>query len=227
MNDVADLPRVTVVVLSHRFDLAIDAMKSVKAQSYPESQIDLRLEHALDYYPDKFNNAWAGTRGKYLVFLPDDDTLCPEFITRHVEEAERADADLVFSDFYVTGRLTMKWHLPTFDSEILRMYAVPWMTFLVKREFWASLPQGTRGECGGWDGDQVFGDWDAGIRMYRHGAKTVQLRNEYLWNRSEHKRSASFLAQTPEMDAALVMLRKKHSAMAIPFAATQEDLLHG
>lgn len=207
------LPIVSVIVLSHRFDLAIDAMKSVKAQSYPH--VDLRLEHALDYYPDKFNNAAAGCRGKYLVFLPDDDTLCPEFVTRHVEEAERANADLVFSDFYVTGRLTMKWHLPQFDAEVLRMYAVPWMTFLVRADFWRSLPRGTRGEIGGWDGDQVFSDWDAGIRMYQAGARTVQLRGEYLWNRSEHTESASFLVGAEAMADALAQLRRKHSAMAI------------
>ena len=220
MTDV--LPRVAVIVLSHRFDLAIEAMRSVKAQTYPAELIDLRLEHATGYDEDKFNRAWAGCRATYLIFLPDDDTLHPEFVTRTVTEAERVGADLVITDHLVTGRLTMQWRLPAFDAEVLRLYAVPWMTFLVRRTFWAALPNGTRGETGGWDGAQPYSDWDAAIRMYQAGAKTVQLRGEFLWNRSEHKNAGSWIMDTAAHDAALLQLRRKHSAMASPPAARLE-----
>jgi hypothetical protein len=207
-------PRVSVIVLSHRFDLAVEAMRSVKAQSYPADRIDLRLEHALDYYPDKFNHAWAGCRGTYFVFLPDDDTLDPEFVTRTVTAAERANADLVITDHYVTGRLKLQWRLPVFDAEVLRLYACPWMTFLVRADFWRNLPNGTRGEPGGWDGAQAYSDWDAGIRMYQAGANTVQLSGEFLWNRSEHRNAGSWLMDRDTHAAALAQLRRKHSAMA-------------
>jgi glycosyltransferase involved in cell wall biosynthesis len=211
-NENSALPRVSVVILSHRFDLALEAARSIKAQSYPNIEIVWKYHEA--YWPEKFNEAWAAASGKYLVFLPDDDTLEPEFAARHVAEAERATADLVFSDFYVTGKLRLKWHLPAFDAEVLRVHCVPFMTFLVRREFWENLPNGTHGARGGWDGNQAYSDWDADIRMYQAHAKAVHLRGEFLWTRAEHAKAGSRLMDDAAHAAALRALRDKHSAMA-------------
>lgn len=210
---MSTLPRVSVVVLSHRFDMAIDAMRSVKAQSYPQDLIELRLHHSVDYHPQKFNDAARGLRGKYLIFLPDDDTLGPEFITRTVTEAERAQADCVITDHYVVGRLTLKWNLPLFDIEVLRLSAVPWLTFLIRQETWWQLPGGTDGAVGGWDGNLYHADWDVGIRLARAGAKVVQLHGEYLWNRLEHPQAASALATQDHDAESLRLLRAKHAWM--------------
>ena len=168
------------------------------------------MKHHPAYSQTKFNEAWAGASGKYLVFLPDDDTLLPTFVERHVTEAEKADADMVYSDFFVTGPLTLKWHLPAFDREILRLYCVPYFTFLVRTAFWRTLPNGYQGQPGGWDGALSHCDWDAAIRLYDAHAKVVHLEREYLWNRSKHDASSSTLLSTPQYDVALRALRDKH-----------------
>ena len=200
---MTDRPIVSVIVLSHRFELAIDAMRSVKAQTYPEDRVELLLKHSLRYYPAKFNQAWQGAEGKYLVFLPDDDTLEPNFVERLTEVAEADALDFVYSDHYVTGRLKLKWWMPDFDAALLRLYAVPWMTFLVRTEFWRAI--------GGWDGSQAYSDWDAGIRMLEAKARAKHLKGEFLWNRSEHRNSGSWLMDTAAHDEALRQLREKHS----------------
>jgi hypothetical protein len=206
VSPVTDLPRVSVIVLSHRFEMAVAAMRSVKAQTY--GNVELILKHAEQYWPEKFQESWQGASGEYLVFLPDDDTLEESFVKRHVEAAEERSADLVYSDFYVTGRLRLKWHLPAFDAEVLRLHCVPYMTFLVRRDFWERV--------GGWDGSLAYSDWDAAIRMYQAHALAVHLAGEFLWNRSEHAQAGSRLMDTPAHDTALRALRDKHSAMAQP-----------
>lgn len=202
---MSDLPFVSVIVLSHRFNMALDAMQSVKRQSYPQQRLDLLLKHNEGpYYPDKFNAACAAAEGTYLVFLPDDDWLGEEFVTRHVAVAEATGAQMVYSDFLVDARLHLKWHLPPFTPESLRKWCVPYMTFLVRADFWR--------EIGGWDGAQAYSDWDADIRMLQAGGRVTHLTKEFLWTRREHPLSGSSLMDTATHDAALAQLRAKHAA---------------
>lgn len=209
---MSDLPIVSVVVLSHRFDMALDAMRSVKAQSYPEDHVQLRLHHELPYYPEKFNDAARGCRGKYLIFLPDDDTLEPEFITETVAEAERTNADAVITDHYVAGPLRLRWIMPMFDAEVLRMHAIPWITFLIRAGTFWTLPNGADAQIGGWDGTLFHADWDMGIRLYQAKAKVVQL-HRFLWNRTDHRNAASRMTTEAEGVDAMRALRDKHAWM--------------
>ena len=213
LNAPDETPRVSVIVLSHRPDCYPRALASVAAQTY--ENVETILLHHKRYELDKFNRAALGASGKYLVFLPDDDELLPTFVARHVEEAERVNADVVYSDLYVTGPLLLKFQLPAFDREILRLHCVPYFTFMVRADFWRTLPNGYQGHPGGWDGSLSHCDWDAGIRMYAAGAKVVHLEREFLWNRAHHAQSASLLMTKDQADAALVALRRKHAVSVL------------
>jgi len=193
-------PRVSVVIIGHRPALAVAAIASAHVQTY--KNIEVLYKSHPELWPEKFNEAWAGASGTYLVFLPDDDTLLPTFVQRHVEAMEMVSADMAYSDFYVTGPLLLKWHLPPFTRGILRTTCVPYFTFMVRADFWRSI--------GGWH-DIPHCDWDAGIRMLEAGANVVQLPNEYLWNRSHNPQSLSVLMTTGEFDAALFALKDAHA----------------
>ncbi len=193
-------PRVSVVIIGHRPALAVAAIASAHAQTYPNVEV-LYKSHP-DLWPEKFNQAWAGASGKYLVFLPDDDTLNPTFVERHVEMMEACHADMAYSDFYVTGPLLLKWHLPPFTRAILRTTCVPYMTFMVRADFWRKI--------GGWRYIPHC-DWDAGIRMLEANANVIQLPNEYLWNRSHNPQSSSVLTTTEAFDGFLRTLKAAHA----------------
>ena len=90
------------------------------------------------------------------------------------------------------------------------------MTFLIRADYFNGLPEGLNGRRGGWDTEQGYADWDLGIRMAKYGGNVIQLRGEYLWNRTEHRNSGSWLMDDAACDAALRQLRAKHSAMARP-----------
>lgn len=197
---MTDSPRVSVIVLSHRKEFFPTAIQSVLAQTYPN--VEIILKYHPEYSTTKFQESWQSASGKYLAFLPDDDTLEPEFCERLVSVAEAAGADLAFSDHYVTGPLKLKWQFPLWDREILRLACVPFMTFVVRTDFWR--------EIGGWDGALMYSDWDAAIRMYAGGARVVQLRQEYLWNRTHHGNAGSANMTTADSAAALLALRDKH-----------------
>lgn len=193
-------PLVSVIVLSHRKEFFPAAIDSVVAQTYPNIEIILKFNPG-PYYPEKFNEAWAGARGKYLVFLPDDDTLEPDFVARHVAVAEDELACMVYSDFYVTGPLKLKWHFPAWTATALRLFCVPYMTFLVRRDVFADMA--------GWDGDMIYADRDFGLRLWLRGAKVVHIPREFLWSRLHHGTAGSNLMTGAQDQEALAQLRVK------------------
>ena len=208
---MAETPLVSVIVLSHRWTLMLEAIESVNAQTYDPARVELLLKHNKGpYYVEKWNQAWQGAAGKYLVFLPDDDWLHPTFLERHVGLAEATGADMVYSDFLVHDRLQLQWHLPPFTRESLRVAAVPFMTFLVRQDFWRGV--------GGWDGVQQYADWDVSIRMWEQRAKVAHLTKEFLWTRRNHPLSGSVMMSDAEHTAGLAQLKGKHRAF---FAGTE------
>lgn len=205
-------PRVSVCILSHRPHFLPLALASVWRQTYTDYEIVIK--YAAPYWADKMNSLVAGARGEFVLILCDDDELDPDCLAKLVAEADRTGADLVYSDVAVIGAYEndpvfkgqrVHLQLPAFDAEVLRMHCVPYITALMRREFFARL--------GWYDGTQPYLDWDLWIRACQAGCRAAHLRFQYLfWPRS-HDANGSKLMDNPE---ALRLLRQKHSALAQP-----------
>lgn len=196
-------PLVSVLILSHRPALYLEARASVYAQTFTDYEIVSK--ESPKYWGEKLNDLARGASGRWLCILCDDDTLSPTYLEKTLAAATlRPDASIIYTDLLIFGRLTVPLRLPEFDAEVLRMYCVPWMTCLIDRQLWNTL--------GGYDPEQRYGDWDFYIRACKAGAVAVHVREPLVGVR-DHQRAGSAIMDTAQHDAALRALRQKHSAL--------------
>lgn len=212
---MADTPLVSVLILSHRPALYLEARASVLAQTFTDYEIVSK--ESPTYWGEKLNDLARGASGRWLCILCDDDTLTPTYLEKTLAAATlRPDASIIYTDLLVFGRLTVPLRLPEFDAEVLRMYCVPWMTCLIDRRLWNGeahadykpLP----GTVAGYDPKQRYGDWDFYIRACQGGAVAVHVREPLVGVR-DHQQAGSAIMDTAQHDAALRALRQKHSAL--------------
>lgn len=196
-------PLVSVIVLSHREEFYPRAVRSAVTQKYPALEVLLKY-NAAPYYVGKFSEAWQGAAGKYFVFLPDDDLLRVDFVSRLVEQAERENADMAFANYWSEkGGFRFTFPFCDFTRENLQKWCVPHMTFLVRRDTFAQL--------GGWDETMTYADWDFAIRFLEAGKKAVHV-PEFLYHRSVHGEAGSVQMSHAVHAAALAQLKHKHAA---------------
>lgn len=207
------MPRVSVIILSHRPAFLPLAIASVQAQTYRD--VEIVVKHAADYWPNKMAEAMRAASGELLVPLCDDDELAPTFLARHVEMLDASGSNLVYSDSEVIGsyhgtgpgmlRAPLRINLPDFSLEILRQACVPYITAMFTRKLYDDV--------GGYDGEQPFIDWDLDIRFAQAGALAWHLRGEYLYRQRHHGANCSVeMERTGAMADALKRLRTKHAA---------------
>jgi glycosyltransferase involved in cell wall biosynthesis len=189
------MPKVSVIILSHRPDLLPEAFASALQQTYRDREIVVKFCEA--YWDDKLNEAVRATSSPYFVVLCDDDKLAPTYLARTVEEIERTGADIAYTDNQVFGIMPMKQGLPDFSLATLNTDCVPHFTALCRRDMFDAV--------GGYDGAVTYMDWDFWYRCAQHGADAVHLKGEYLFhyrvwgtNGSRELSHATCLAQLQE-----------------------------
>ena len=95
--------RVTVLILSHRGEMCMDAWRSVIGQTqyrkHPGS-VQILVQHCQEYWWGKASEALSIAQGDWLLVLCDDDLLPPKALERMLAVADAADPtpDLIYSD---------------------------------------------------------------------------------------------------------------------------------
>lgn len=193
------MPRASVIILSHRAELLPDAFGSAHAQTYADTEIIVK--YSAQYWPEKLNEAIRASSGEYFTVLCDDDLLQPTFLERTIAEADKAHADLAYTDHEIFGPLPLKWSFANlvWNRETLKTHCLPHFTALNRRDLFEKV--------GGYDGAMSHTDWDYYWRCMEAGATAVHLPNEYLWKYRAHAGNGSrdFVG-----DSHLAQLRAKH-----------------
>ena len=174
------MPRVSVVILSHRLPMVAEAIASVGAQT--AQPLQLLVQHSALAWPEKLNAAITATVGEFFVVLCDDDLLAPSFVAECLAWSD--DADIVYTDRRHFRDGTDPWM-----GEIVRMheaavgrdgpcavtiqseqfaFGAPFpMTCLVRRSFWDAL--------GGFDPTMPHTDTEFWYRAARAKARGVYV----------------------------------------------------
>lgn len=207
------MPRTAIVILSHRAELLSRAFGSAHAQTYPDKEIIVKYSDT-PWWPEKINEAVRGSDSEYFAILCDDDTLRPDFLTRTVEAADEAHADIAYTDHKVKHDLIeLNWQLPAFSLDVLKTSCVPHFTALTRRDLFERV--------GGYDGTQKHADWDFWLRCAKAGATAVHV-PAFCWTWTAGAQNSSSAAEFVG-DKAVEQLRRKHPEV-IAFNAGREKL---
>lgn len=230
------LPKVTIVILSHRKQLVGQAEASARNQTYPNVQVVTQYD--TDAWPTKLNEVVAIAKGEYIVVLCDDDVLAPTFVEETMAVALGSDADIVYTDrraFYddeepSTAR-HFRLHGDAFDGgpeqhayritfhveQFLYGSSLP-MTCLMRKTLWDRL--------GGHDVFMPHSDTELWYRAVEAGAVTCYLPQPLFWYRYH---AGQMSRQVATLNPALRAFHRKHfltfgaiMAEATPFAGPED-----
>lgn len=184
------MPRVSVVILSHRPAMLRQALDSVLAQTEPGVQIV--VQYCSEAWPTKLNEAVNATTGTYVVILCDDDLLHPAYLERCLLVAEQG-ADITYTDRRVFRSeppergFHFRMHGDQFrgpefywmemDPEGFRFGSSLPMTCMIRRTWWDRM--------GGHDTLMPHSDTEFWYRSVVNGAKCGYLPEPLFWYR-EH-----------------------------------------
>lgn len=121
---------------------------------------------------DALNRAFARSRGRWIAWLNADEFYLPQGLTRLLEAAETARADLVYGDVVfvdVDGACIRLVPQHPFHPTLLRWYGnfIASCGVLIRREILNGTP---------WDTSlRIAMDWDLYLRLARLGARFVYL----------------------------------------------------
>lgn len=198
------MPKVSIVILSHRVGMLPEAFASAQQQTFKDREIVVKFSE--EYWGDKLNDAIRGCSGEYFVVLCDDDKLDPTYVERTVAELERQRTDIAYTDNQVFGTVKFRHALRPFSLETLQLHCVPHFTALCKKSLWFQV--------GGFDGEQPYIDWDFWYRCAERGATAAYLAGEHLfWYRSTNANGS----RTMDNRLALAKLKAKHPGIQASF----------
>lgn len=212
---MAFVPSVSIVILSHRRHLMVEAWQSAVAQTAPDVQI--LVQYAERAWPEKLNEAVNASRGEFIVILCDDDLLDPTYVSRCLALA-REGADIVYTDRRVwqdgtepASGVHFRQHGEAFsgpdcywiqhDLDGFRLGSSLPMTCLIRRSLWDRLD--------GHDPQMPHSDTEFWYRAVLAGAKCGYIPEPLFWYR-EHAAQSSRV--NDQMLAFLYAFHRKHFA---------------
>lgn len=195
------MPRVSIVILSHRPELMPEAFRSAVNQTYKDREIVVKFFDG-EWWPEKLNEAIRGTSGEQFAVLCDDDSLAPTWLARCVEAMDFERTPIAYTDNQVFGLMDMRYALPDFSRDILALHCVPHFTALTSRQLWEDV--------GGYDGTQQHVDWDFWATCAEHGATAAHVREHLFGYRVTHTNSSRAFNDAD----AMALLRRKHPWIA-------------
>lgn len=208
------LPRVSIVILSHRRELVGEAEASARGQTY--ANIEVVTKYCPLGWPTKLNEAVSATRGEWVVLLCDDDLLAPTYVEDLMWFAHAADVLYTDRLHFHTGQPRDDWKLVRMHSDVpllkareaVRCTIRPWtfvfgsplpMTIMVRRALWNRLA--------GYDGTVHHADTEFLYRAIRAGARMGYVPKPLFWYR-EHAGQVSRVGDT--MTKAMYDFHRKH-----------------
>lgn len=191
------MPRVSLIVLSHRPELLRESFGSCVAQTYKDREIVVKFFDG-PIWKEKMNEAVRGTSGEQFAFLSDDDSLHPTWLAKCVEAMDREHTDIAYTDNVTFGAYQMRLALPDFSRATVALHCVPHFTALTSRALFEAV--------GGYDCTQAHVDWDFWAACAEHGATAAHVREHLFGYRLGTNNESRALDEA----ASLAMLRRKH-----------------
>ncbi|MCR4340151.1 MAG: hypothetical protein NUW01_09745 [Gemmatimonadaceae bacterium] len=209
------MPKVSVVLLSHRHEFLPGAIASIAAQTHGDIQLIVNHDSG-PIWPTKFNDIADAAVGEWLVPYCDDDLLDPTYIQTCLRYAK--GADVVYTDrrVFQDGANPREgfWfhtHGPAFvDKKFYPITLLPQnfafgaslpMTIMVRREWWKKL--------GGYDTQAPHTDTEFFFRSAMAGAKFHYIPLPLFWYREHPKQ---FSRTEPSMLNAMRYFHRKYFA---------------
>lgn len=211
------MPKVTVVILSHRAHFLPGVLASVKAQTHPDVQII--VQHDVENWGTKFNEAASIAKGEWILPLCDDDLLDPRYLERCLDIA--GNADIVYTDRYMfpdgtepqTGHRDhlfgpaygpemsgdRGYFITDIPPEFFQMGATLPMTCLIRTTWWNAL--------GGYDPQMPHADTEFWYRSSQAGAIMHYVPEPLFWYRQH---DGQYSKTHPSMLDAMQAFHAKH-----------------
>lgn len=197
------MPRVAVIILSHRADLLPQAFASALGQTYRDREIVVKYAEA--WWAEKLNEAIASSRSELFVVLCDDDKLRPSYLEETIAALDRDDTDFAYTDNLNFGPMVVKQTLPDFSLHAVQRDCVPHFTALTRRSLWERV--------GGYDATQPYLDWDFWLRAAKADARGTHLTGRFLFDYRIGPQNGSRGMSHRECMAAL---QRKHPDVVLP-----------
>ncbi len=195
------MPRVSLIVLSHREELVMEAFRACVKQTDKDREVLVKFYDG-PWYAEKMNEAVRGTSGERFAFLCDDDSLHPSWLAKCNAAMDRDGTDIGYTDNVSFGAYRMQLALPDFSRETVALHCVPHFTALTSRALFDKV--------GGYDGNQSHVDWDFWASCAEVGATASHVREHLFGYRIGANESRNM-----DNDAAMAMLRRKHPWVAV------------
>lgn len=162
---------VAIPSIPPRTELLYRALGSVRAQTYPVTQVSISTDHLREGAAVNRQRALTGLNTEWCVFLDDDDELYPAYTEKLLRFAQDTGADYAFAWFDVIGGID------PFPQHFGKRYDIrepthTTMTVLVKTDLAKSV--GFRTDAPGGE------DWNFTVRCIEAGA-TIEHLPERLW----------------------------------------------
>lgn len=215
MQYAGALPKVSVVVLSHRRELVGQAEHAARTQTYPNVQVLTQYDR--EAWPEKFNAIMDVAKGDYLVPLCDDDLIAPTYVEETLGAALGLNADIVYTDrraFHdgedplASPHYRMHSALPvetdksygiTIDERSFAFGSSLPFTHLVKKAWWAKM--------GGHDAAVPHSDTEWWYRSIKAGARTAYVPRPLFWYRFHPTQTSNRISS---LRPALQAFHRKH-----------------
>ena len=130
----------------------------------------------------KFNMIAEIATSTHLIFLCEDDMLCPTFIE---EVSQYPEYDVVYTDMEVIGMNPHYEKAQEWNAENFRQSTVPFVNSVVKKDMWSKIKWRDEGYS--------FFDWDFWWRCFKAGATAKHIEKYLFLYRTHPKQDSNFV----------------------------------